>query len=147
MESKDRVEEALATFAQGFNCSQATLVALAPEAGLDRETALRVAGAFGAGFGRQGEACGAVAGALMAIGLKYAMVRPEEPEAKERTYQVAGEFIRRFMARHGALTCRELLGCDPSTPEGLARMKEKNFHATVCPRFVKAAVELASDVL
>lgn len=101
MATADRVEAALATFAQGFNCSQATLSALAPEVGLDPET----------------------------------------------HHQVAAEFIRRFVARHGALTCRELLGCDPSTPEGQATMKAKDFHNTVCPRFVKAAVEIAGEVL
>jgi len=39
--------------------------------GLDRETALKVAGAFGAGMARTGGTCGSVTGALMVIGLKY----------------------------------------------------------------------------
>jgi len=37
--------------------------------GLDRETGLKVAGAFGAGMARMGETCGAVTGAFMVIGL------------------------------------------------------------------------------
>ena len=147
MGETERVETALTTFADGFNCAQSVFSALAPGLGLDRETALRVAGAFGGGFGRRGEACGAAAGALMAIGLKHAMVAPGEVEAKERTYQVAEEFMKRFIARHGWTTCRDLLGCDPSTPEGRQTMKEKNFHGTVCPRFVRDAVEIAGEVL
>jgi hypothetical protein len=35
-----KVEFAAATFGEGFNCSQAVLSALAPDLGLDRETAL-----------------------------------------------------------------------------------------------------------
>ena len=35
---------------EGFNCSQAVFSAFAPELGLDRETALRVAAAFGGGM-------------------------------------------------------------------------------------------------
>ena len=40
-------ELALKNFESGCNCSQAVLLAFAPECGLDRETALRLASSFG----------------------------------------------------------------------------------------------------
>ena len=67
-----KAEVAVDCFEEGFNCSQAVVSAFAPELGLDRETALRVAAAFGGGMGRTGETCGAVSGALMVIGMQLA---------------------------------------------------------------------------
>ena len=52
--------------------------------GLDRETALHVAGAFG-GMARRGGTCGAVTGAFMVIGLKYGKTRPDGDDAREKT--------------------------------------------------------------
>ena len=61
---------ALAQFDKGFACSQAVFSAYAEDLGLDQETALKIAGPFGGGTGRKAETCGAVTGALMALGLK-----------------------------------------------------------------------------
>jgi len=95
-----KVELATATLGEGFNCSQAVLSAWAPDLGLDHETALRVAGAFGGGIARMGQTCGAVSGALMALGLKYSQIRANDKQAKEEMYALAGEFMKRFEARH-----------------------------------------------
>lgn len=64
-------ERAVACFKEGFSCSQAVFSTFAPQLGLECELALKVAGLFGGGMGRLGEVCGAVTGALMALGLKY----------------------------------------------------------------------------
>jgi hypothetical protein len=44
-----RTETAVSLFKQGYSCSQAVLAAFAEEFGMDRTTALRVAGGFGCG--------------------------------------------------------------------------------------------------
>jgi len=44
------VEIAVASFSEGFSCSQAVLSAFAPGLGLDRPTALRVAAALAAAW-------------------------------------------------------------------------------------------------
>ena len=62
-------DQAIACFDDGFSCSQAVFSVFAPQLGLDRVAALKVAGAFGGGMGRMGETCGAVPGALMVSGL------------------------------------------------------------------------------
>jgi C_GCAxxG_C_C family probable redox protein len=135
-------------FKQGFNCSQAVVSAFAPELGLDRETALRVAAAFGGGMGRTGETCGAVSGALMAIGLRYGQPTPEDKQAKEKTYEIAREFLDRFGALHGGcVKCRDLLGHDISTPEGLQTAREKDLFQALCPKFVRDAAEIVEQML
>lgn len=81
--TKDVVERTLSAFDEGFSCSQSVFSAFAPELGLDREMALRVATAFGGGMGHRGDTCGAVTGAFLAIGLKHGRVKAEDREIRD----------------------------------------------------------------
>ncbi len=115
--------------------------------GLDRETALKVAGAFGAGMGRRGETCGAVTGAFMVIGLKHGKTKADDDEAREKTYALVEEFTERFRERNKSLLCRELLGHDLGTPEGREAVAEQNLFMTICPDFVRDAGEILEELL
>ena len=130
----------------GYNCSQSVFGALAPEMGMERETALMVAAPLGGGIGRTGQTCGAVTGALLALGLVYGNKSPDGA-AKDRNYQIARQFMAHFVAKHGSLSCRELLGCDISTPEGLAKARERGLFKAVCDGYVQDAVEIARAML
>jgi C_GCAxxG_C_C family probable redox protein len=143
----ERSEKAVSCF-KNFNCAQSVIATCGPEMGMDRESALRVAGGFGGGMGRLGEVCGAVTGAFMVIGLKHAKIQPEddENETKERAYTLVYEFADRFRACNGAILCRELLGCDISTPEGQAQAREKGLFDDLCPRLVQSAVEILEEM-
>ena len=114
-----KVEAAVACFREGFSCSQAILSTYSNDFGLPRETALRAAAALGAGMGRLGEVCGAVAGALIVIGLKNGHTEATDKETKEKNYTLVRDFADRFRSRNGALCCRDLLGCDLTTAEGV----------------------------
>jgi C_GCAxxG_C_C family probable redox protein len=96
---------------------------------------------------RTGGTCGAVTGALMVIGLLHGKTRKEDDGSRERTYAIAQELMERFRARNGKLLCRELLGADVSTPEGLAAVRERDLFRTVCPKFVRDAGELLEELL
>ena len=115
--------------------------------GIDRERALRVAGAFGGGMGRMGATCGAVTGAFMAIGLKCGKVRAEDDAAREKTYELVREFVTRFQSRHGSMSCKELLGYDLSNPQEREKAKEKGLFDTLCPQLVRDAVEILEEIL
>ncbi len=143
----NRVERALSCFEEGFSCSQAMLSTYGPELGLDRETALRVATAFGGGMGRMGATCGAVTGAFMVIGLKYGRTRVEDEETKEKAYSLVREFADRFESRNGSIVCRELLGYDIGTPEERELAREQGLFATLCPRLVRDAAEIIERIL
>jgi len=139
-----RIELALSRFAEGFNCSQAVFSSCAE--GMDEETALRIASGFGGGMGRMAGTCGAVTGAMMVLGLRFGGTAPDR-EAKERVYARIREFADRFKARNGSLVCRDLLGCDISTPEGYEVAQEKELFTTTCPRLVRAAAEILEEML
>ena len=151
-EDKDKqvkhVERALECYREGsgFTCAHSVLSAFAPDFGMGDDLA-RVAAIFGGGVARTGGMCGGITGALMVLGLKYGMVVPEDQETKEKGYEIAKDFINRFAERQGAVTCKALLGHDPSTPEGQQAISEANLKATVCTKVIKDAVEILEEFL
>jgi len=142
-----KAERAAATFQEGFSCSQAVLTAFSGDFGLDRDIALKISQALGGGMARLGEACGAVTGAFMVIGLKHGRTRAEDLAARDKTYAVMQEFARQFKNLHCSLTCRCLLGCDIGTDEGMSAAREKNLFQTLCLNYVKDAAEIVDSLL
>jgi C_GCAxxG_C_C family probable redox protein len=138
---------ALAQFDKGYACSQSIFSAFAEELGLDQELALKIAGPFGGGMGRKAETCGAVTGALMAIGLKYGAIDAADKETKEKVYELTREFLDRFEAHHGSSLCKELLGWDISTPAGHEAAKYRQLFSTLCPKYVADAAEIVEEIL
>jgi C_GCAxxG_C_C family probable redox protein len=139
----NRSETASQNIASGkMNCSQAVLTAFCEEYGLSPALARQLALGFGGGMGRTGKTCGAVTGAYMVIGLKHELNAQNGQQVKERVYALVNEFTRRFTQVNGSIVCKELLGYDLSTPEGSAAAKEKGLFTTLCPKFVKDAVEI-----
>jgi C_GCAxxG_C_C family probable redox protein len=132
---------------EGFNCAQSVFSAWASELGLDRETALRVATAFGGGMGHRGDTCGAVTGAFMAIGLKYSRLRADDEETRDLAYSLVNRFVEEFEARHGSVVCRELLGFDLSTPEGEQLAEERWPDRMPCRGLVRDAAEILEELL
>lgn len=144
---KGTSDAAVACYKKGFSCSQAILSVYGEQFGLDRETALRVAGAFGGGMGSMGETCGCVTGAFMVIGLKHSKTKGSDEAAREKGDLLVQEFVDRFKARHGSIVCKELIGCDLGTPEGFKKAKKEKHFKKRCPEFVKDAAEILDEIL
>ncbi|MBA7619010.1 hypothetical protein ES703_26342 [subsurface metagenome] len=81
-----RIEKVVSSFKGNFNCAQSVFSSYAPQYGLDRDTALRLATGFGGGMGLMQNTCGAVSGAFMVIGLRYGMGINDDKDAREKTY-------------------------------------------------------------
>jgi C_GCAxxG_C_C family probable redox protein len=137
-------EAAVNVFSQSFNCSQAVFSAFAPQFGLDKDTALKLASPFGGGVARRGQVCGAVTGALLALGLARGA---DKPAGKEEIYRLSQEFMRRFEEKHHSIICRELIDCDLSTPAGYQSATEKGVFKSICPGLVGEAVEIIQALL
>lgn len=134
-------EKAVAIFNSGMNCSQSVFLTFCEKYGLSREEAAKISCGFGGGM-RAGEVCGAVSGAVMVIGLKYGNSTPEDTQAKALCYSKTVEFINEFKAKTKTIICRELLGYDISTAEGMNMAKEKGLFKTTCVDMVKHSVEI-----
>lgn len=142
----NKAAEAESLFRQGFNCSQAVLGVFAQDLGLSIDAANKIACAFGGGM-RIGGTCGAVTGALMAIGLEYGKTKADDNEARNKTYMLAKEFQMRFSALKGSVYCRDLLGYDLGAPEGYQKAKECRAFEKICPFLVRDAVVLLLELI
>ena len=144
--SSDKIEKAVTYFDNGFCCSQAVFTTFATEYGIEEELALKIATQFGGGA-RKGEMCGSVAGALMALGLKYGFSDGMAYEEKELAHQKAEEFMERFVEKKGTVVCRELLGHDLSKTGELEICRELGVFKTICPEMVRCAAEIVERML
>ncbi|MGA2586499.1 MAG: C-GCAxxG-C-C family protein [Candidatus Aminicenantales bacterium] len=140
-------ERAAALFQEGFSCSQAVFATFSEDFGLDRDISLRLSQAFGGGMAHMGEACGAVTGAFMLIGLKYGRTKADDLEARDRTYAKMRQFTDKFKALHCSIQCRCLLGLDIGTEEGMRLAREKNLFQTLCSNYVRNAAEIVEEIL
>jgi C_GCAxxG_C_C family probable redox protein len=131
-------------FEKGFACSQSVFSTLAPELGVSEKQALKIGSAFGGGMARHGEVCGAVTGALMALGLKFGSA---EPNKDEKIRAVGQEFMRRFEEKNGSLLCKELLGYRLIVPEELEKARKSGVFSKVCPLLVENATETAQEII
>jgi len=141
---KSKVNEAVACFNDGFNCSQAIFSTYCEDFGLDKKTALKIACGLGAGMGRLQETCGAVSGAYLLIGLKYGKCVKDDEAAKEKTYTLIREFTKRFEERNKTTNCRELLGVDLINGD---KQKASERVKTLCSKMVRDAAEIIEDML
>lgn len=117
---EERAEKARKLFAEGYNCSQAVVLAYADCFGVDRDLAATLAAPLGGGVGRMREVCGAVTGMALVAGLRYPANNPADKEAKMRNYAVVKEVGTRFSDKFGSVVCRELLGLTPEKESGVS---------------------------
>ena len=144
----EKTQQSVSTFHNGYNCAQSVLSVFAEEMGVSKNSCLKLASPFGSGIAYLQETCGAVTGALMAIGLKYGKGENGTNEEKAKAYDMSRYFLAEFKKLHGTTCCQELLdGLDMSTPEGMAKIRELDFFRLRCGNYVKNAVEITEKIV
>jgi C_GCAxxG_C_C family probable redox protein len=142
----NKPEKAVQYFTEGFNCSQSVFAAIAETHGFKKEAALKIASGFGGGIARLQKTCGAVTGAVMAIGYLHGNTQPDSAAEKEKTYTLIKEFINRFSKKHKSIECNALLGHSLETPEDRLKAKELGLFDTICRNCVKDAVQIFEEL-
>lgn len=138
---------AVERFSSGLNCAESALIGVTEALGIESDCVPRIATPFGGGMGRYGEVCGALTGALMAMGLKLGRQGDDDTAARDRAYPKAVRLMRAFEIEFGSVECRALTGCDMLTPEGAKRFREENMHSELCAKFVAFAAEEAYRII
>jgi C_GCAxxG_C_C family probable redox protein len=142
--SNQASDRAVDLFSQNYNCAQSVYAASATGDGLSEAQRLALAAPFGGGIARQGEICGALTGALLALGEAAGEVMAADPAAgREALYKRAQQLTEVFREAHGAIRCHELTGCALDTEEGQRSFKERGLHKNLCTGLVAFAAEQA----
>jgi C_GCAxxG_C_C family probable redox protein len=126
-------------FLKSMNCSQAILETYGPAYGLDATMARKLGTGFAGGMGT-GSDCGALTGAVMALGLKHG-------PGTEATLKEVSKLMAEFKARHGNTTCSRLLGTDMGTHAGVQEAAAKGYFTSRCPGYVRSAGEILEKLL
>jgi len=140
--SNSQAQRAVELFSQNYNCAQSVYAACAIGKGLSETQRLALAAPFGGGVARQGEICGALTGALLALGEAEGGAMAADPVAgRDALYVRARQLTEAFREAHGAILCRELTGCSLDTEAGQRSFKERGLHQNLCTKLVAFAAE------
>lgn len=149
LKESPRAQAAMGYFYEGYNCSQAIMLAFEDVHKLDRRTALTMSCSFGGGMGRLREVCGGVSGMFMVLGLLYGYDDPKDPQAKKEQYERVQELAAEFVGLHGSIVCRDLLGLKekgPQAPTPEARTPEY-YKKRPCPKMIGSAAMILERYL
>jgi C_GCAxxG_C_C family probable redox protein len=137
-----------------FNCCESTLMRIdeahrLPGFGVN---VIRIASNFGGGVAGWGGVCGAVSGAVMALGLVYGTsgyeAEREFSEKRKRLRALTQELMNAFEEEWGHINCYDLLGCNTRTPEGKAKYDEMKAKGLLhCDEYVKWAERKALELM
>jgi C_GCAxxG_C_C family probable redox protein len=142
------VERARELFAaEGYNCAMAVMSALAEMDGVDPLQHLAPAAPFGAGTARAGLTCGALTGAVMALGLLKGPKDYTNREAKEEAYRLSAPVVDAFVKRMGSALCADITGLDIADEVGRRRFKELNILELRCVPAVELAARLGAEAI
>lgn len=139
-----RKEVGLEKFSNNFNCAQSVLSAFSDKLMMKEKDLLRVASGFGSGM-RKAETCGAVTGAIMAIGLKHGQTKSFDHEAKEKTNVLVHEFQELFQKKSGATSCKDLLGTDISIKENFDKAKDSGLFDSICTKCIADSISILEN--
>jgi len=144
-----------------YGCSRCTLSALQQHLGLGNEETFKASIPFAGGIARRQDVCGALLGALMAVGLafgsdKLEFILPPQPTDVSRRFQLVTERSRRvcdqFEEKFGSLRCYDIKALltgrtwDLSNPKDLEDSFKPEFHDK-CGEATKTAAGLAARAI
>ena len=139
-------EQAKKLFAEGYSCAQSVFAAFSQDYDIPASTAAAMTAGFGAGIGKKQLTCGAISGAVCAIGCHF--FNPSDiKNSKSATYDKTREFIDGFAAKNSSSACLDLLGVDLNTEGGAKIAKDQNLFGTKCVAYVEDACEILEKLL
>jgi C_GCAxxG_C_C family probable redox protein len=144
---KEVMNQAKAYAEEGFLCSESVCLALSTALEVKSDLIPRIATGFGGGIGRHGEICGALSGAILGLGLKFGRNHPSETPDGESPYEYSYTMVNLFIARFGHLRCKDILGLDISSEEGLKKYQEGKLWESKCRDIIQSTTGLAYDAL
>ena len=143
---EDRIEQAIANFKAGYNCSQSVVAAFADLYGFTREQSLRMAASFGGGIGRMRMTCGAACGMFLLAGLETGATEGDDRAGKSANYKVVQALAEKFKNENGSLICAELLGLKPKEQQAETAEASERTSAYYAKRPCAKMVETAARI-
>ncbi|MFO3664650.1 C-GCAxxG-C-C family protein [Anaerococcus sp. ENR0831] len=126
-----------------YNCSQIVFAYFAEDLSMDQKLAMKTATAFERGMFKSAT-CGSLTGAYMALGLKYGSTDLED---KLRLEEMVHNLDKEFEQRNKSKQCKELLGLDINSEEGMKEALEKDLLTSVCGSCIRSSIEITEKIM
>lgn len=148
MDEQEKAKLARSYFEQGYNCSQAVLIAFCDETGFSVEQAAKLASGFGGGMGRMREVSGAVSAMFLVEGYLHGYSDPTATEEKTALYARIRALADAFKEKNGSIICRELLQ-DTEITSGFEpeQRTEEYYKRRPCSGYVEDAARILAHAL
>lgn len=133
------------------NCAQSAFAALQEKFNLDGENILKALTPF-PGLALRGEACGAVVGSLMALGLVYGRNDLSDKKGYIASLPSARRLCDQFEKKYGGTSCANILKTTMGKKYNLANREESNEYLMAggqqtCGEVVASAVQIAATMI
>jgi C_GCAxxG_C_C family probable redox protein len=147
-------QRARKNFSKGFNCAECVVEAVVNivETGLPRDIQ-KLATGFGGGVGLFGDTCGAIAGAVLAVGAVHGRGSLPEGEPREASkmaaqelygkpglYRLFNQIPNRIKDKFGSTICRDITS--PWKESWLCRS-----HALHCREIITESAKIAAELI
>ncbi|MBQ0004684.1 MAG: C_GCAxxG_C_C family protein [Clostridiales bacterium] len=133
-------------FMRDAGCGQIVAGEFAEETGLAKETLWKMAASFDGGMMR-GETCGAVIAAYNVIGLIAGHDGPEQLEQKGEMLRMTLLFNEKFLTKRKSFVCKEILGADITTADGMDQIINGGLMMNVCPVVINEVIEALKETI
>lgn len=115
---------------RGFLCSESVIKASAEYMGASWDRIPAIATGLGGGIGITGDICGALTGAVLALGLAYGRSTPDQDPFPCAIH--VQELVEQFQKRFGSVNCPDIIGIDLRTEEGRDKATAKGLLNLPC---------------
>ena len=133
------------------HCAQSSFLALSEQFGLGNSEMVKALSPI-PGIAERGETCGAVSGALLALGLVFGKSSITDWQGYRESLEPANEFCDRFEQELGSLRCKDIvisefgMELDLRAEDDLKKFQEAGATHT-CSKVVRTAVRIAADLI
>lgn len=141
----NKAELAKQQYESGYNCAQSVFSVFAEDYGMSEAEALKIASPFGGGMKMAG-ACGALTGALMALGLARGYSELDE-EQRAQSDATTLEFLKRWKIEIGPMDCKTILGYDVTDPIQKEAATKAGGSADICSNCIVEGVIILERLL
>lgn len=131
---------------EGHNCAQTVMRTVLEHYGMDFKESTKAMAGLGGGVGLDGNVCGAVSGAVAALGVLNSRRFEDFEQHKNETYTSALKFMYKFRKKHETIICDELTGITMSDKDARTKAIDTGVFHRICPQFVEDAIRIVVEM-
>ncbi len=139
-------DKAAEFFDEGYNCSESILKAYL-DVFKKNPTLGAAASGFGGGIGGKGLTCGAITGAVIALGIHHNRQKSDEKEVYASLREKTLALLNNFEKEIGSFNCKDLQPYDLTTLEGREKLHDDKEAAKKCKSYLATSAKLLIELL